>query len=158
MPPFVVRAEKDLGIPRTSKPVPSRTKLARNLAVVVDLSVVREPESAILGSHRLVSGRGEVEDRQAAVAENDGRIDEKPCVVRPTVTSASVISATRLSPETGSGSRSRVPAIPHTADQWRAANGSHGWLGASNDTSPAARYWSPVRSHSSSYVRARCIR
>ena len=85
MPPFGVGKENDFGVARASEKVPSRTKIARNLAVVVDLSVVREPEPAIFARHRLVTRRRKVEDRQAAVTEDDGRVDQEPCIVRAAV-------------------------------------------------------------------------
>jgi hypothetical protein len=60
----------------------AHSQILRKLSVVVDFSVVGEPNVAILASHRLVSGGREIEDGQAAVTKHDGRVDEHSRAVR----------------------------------------------------------------------------
>jgi hypothetical protein len=71
-----------------AKGVALRFELAPQLAVVVDLAVEYELHRAVGGVHRLVSKRGEVDDRESGVAKaHAGAVIEKVAgIVGATVT------------------------------------------------------------------------
>ena len=67
-------------------PMPSRDQVASDVAMVVDLAVVSQPEPSVLVRHRLVAGRRQVDDRETSVAERNSRVDVPPFVIRPAMT------------------------------------------------------------------------
>jgi hypothetical protein len=60
-------------------------QLGSQLAEVVDLAVVRDPEAAVGGSHRHRAGRRGVDDRQAAVYEPYRAVGVQALAVRAAV-------------------------------------------------------------------------
>ena len=70
--PLLVGVDDDLGVTVRAEDVAGGLELGAQLAVVVDLAVVDEPDGLVLVGDRLVSALA-VDDAQAAVAEADGR-------------------------------------------------------------------------------------
>ena len=70
----------DLGVAARAEDVAERLQLGDQLLVVVDLAVEDDDDAAVLVEQRLLAGR-EVDDRQAAVAEADARLDVKAAFV-----------------------------------------------------------------------------
>ena len=70
-PPLGVGVEEDLGVRTGVKYVTGGLELGAELAVVVDLAVVDDPVAVVGRAHRLVAGRREVQDGEAAMAERD---------------------------------------------------------------------------------------
>ena len=68
-PPFEVRVQQDLRVPRRFDRVATRQKLVAQLDEVVDLAVVGDRYAASRREHRLRGAVGEVEDRQPPVGE-----------------------------------------------------------------------------------------
>jgi hypothetical protein len=58
----------------TAKRVPLGLELAAKLAIVVDLAVEDELDSAVERFHRLVPERREIDDRKARMPEPDARL------------------------------------------------------------------------------------
>ena len=70
--PLLVGVDDDLAVAVRAEGVAGGLELGAQLAVVVDLAVVDEPDGLVLVGHRLVPALA-VDDAQAAVAEADGR-------------------------------------------------------------------------------------
>src|SRR5207244_9837314 len=73
------------GVGRAAEPMALRLELAPQLAVVVDLAVVDEPERAVVARERLEARVGEVDDREPAEAERDALRRVTAVAVRPAV-------------------------------------------------------------------------
>ena len=58
-------------------------ELATQLAVVVDLAVVHQPQRAVVARERLHAGVAEVDDREPAEAERDAFVVERAVAVGP---------------------------------------------------------------------------
>ena len=83
-PPLLVCVHEHLGVALRAEPVAGACKLARELAVVVDLAVLHDHDGAVLVHDRLVSLRN-VDDREPACREADRPVDERAVGVRPAV-------------------------------------------------------------------------
>ena len=70
--PLLVGVDDDLGVAVRAEGVAGGLELGAQLAVVVDLAVVDEPDGLVLVGDGLVAALA-VDDAQAAVAEADGR-------------------------------------------------------------------------------------
>ena len=70
--PLLVGVHDDLGVAGGAKGVAGGLELGAQLAVVVDLAVVDEPDGLVLVGRRLVAA-GAVDDAQPAMAETDAR-------------------------------------------------------------------------------------
>ena len=70
--PLLVGVDDDLGVAVRAEGVAGGLELGAQLAVVVDLAVVDEPDGLVLVGHGLVPALA-VDDAQAAVTEADGR-------------------------------------------------------------------------------------
>jgi hypothetical protein len=74
--------EQGLGIGRAAEPDAASFQPAPEPGVVVELAVVGQPAFGSGRCHRLMTGRREIDNRQAAVAEPDGPLDVHSLVVR----------------------------------------------------------------------------
>ena len=70
-----------LGVAARVEYVAERLQLRDQLLVVVDLAVEDDDDRAVLVVERLLA-RGEVDDRQSAVAKPDARLEVQPLAVR----------------------------------------------------------------------------
>src|SRR6266404_34232 len=61
----------------------ARSQRARQLAVIVALAVVGDPNRAILARHRLMARRGQIDDREPTMAQPDAAAQHQPAIVRP---------------------------------------------------------------------------
>jgi hypothetical protein len=84
-PLLLVEVDDRLGVGVRAVDVALGLELGAQVGVVVDLAAEGEPDGAVLVRHRLVPGRSEVDDREAAVAEADARRGPGAAVVRPAV-------------------------------------------------------------------------
>ena len=72
--PLLVPVDEHLGVAVAAEHVSVRNQLGAQMQVVVDLAVEGDPDGPVLVRHRLGAGRGEIDDRQAPVAERDGPV------------------------------------------------------------------------------------
>src|SRR5262245_33521258 len=88
--PLLEGMEDDFGVAVIGPPAvtPRRFELATQLAVVVNLAVVADPDRLVLVGHRLAGGWRQVDDRQAAMAKaaSPRRIDPRAGAVGAAVT------------------------------------------------------------------------
>ena len=70
-PPGVISLKDHFGVAFGAKRVAERFQFLAQLEVVVDFAVERQPQLLARHCHWLVTGRREIEDRQAAVSERD---------------------------------------------------------------------------------------
>ena len=84
---LLVQVDDRLGVGPRLVAVPLGLELGPELHVVVDLAAEREPDGAVLVRHRLVAGRGEIDDREPAVRKGDAMVRRVPgaAVVRAAV-------------------------------------------------------------------------
>ena len=76
----LVEVRQDLGVAAARERVPSRSKLAPELGVVVELAVLDRDDRAVLVQDRLVATL-DVDDREPTHAERDPGRHEGPAVV-----------------------------------------------------------------------------
>src|SRR5437773_10979475 len=69
--PLLIRVDNDLRVRPGAKVVPGPFQFSAQLLKVVQLTVVDEDDRTDLIAHRLVSGRGEVDDSEAAVPQTN---------------------------------------------------------------------------------------
>ena len=67
--PLGIACEQHLGVGLGMKSMTAALQLASKVAVVVDLAVIDDPQSAVGGAHRLVAGGRRIENRQTPVPE-----------------------------------------------------------------------------------------
>ncbi len=108
--PLLVRAEDHLGVGLRAEAVPARLELAAQLAVVVDLAVVHEPQRAVVARERLHRRVAQVDDREPAEAERDALVVERAVAVGAAVVERARPSCSRpsRSPADGRARRSRT--------------------------------------------------
>jgi hypothetical protein len=78
--PFLIRVDDDLAVAAGAKDVPGGHKLGVQLAVVVDLAVVHQPDRLVFVGDGLVTAFA-IDDAEAAVTEADGGPLERAGVV-----------------------------------------------------------------------------
>jgi hypothetical protein len=76
--------DEHLGVAARGEAVPASGQLGVQRLVVVDLAVLDDQHRAVLVAHRLVAV-GEIDDRQAPVAEGDRAVGLRPALVGPAV-------------------------------------------------------------------------
>ena len=72
-----VQMDDRFGVAARSIAMPLRLEAGPQRGVVVDLAVEGDPHAAVLVGHRLLAGRADVDDGQAAMREADGAVDEQ---------------------------------------------------------------------------------
>ncbi len=75
--------DDDFSVAAAAKRVAQRIELLPNFREVVDLAVIRDPDSPIRARHRLVSGRREIDDRQPRVSDPGSAIGPNAFIIRP---------------------------------------------------------------------------
>ena len=84
--PLGVRVEDDLRVGLGAELRPLSLELAPQLDIVVDLAVEGEPQIAVGQAHRLVSGRGRVDDGEPLVRQPELAVAVDAAAVRSAVT------------------------------------------------------------------------
>ena len=102
--------DDDLGVATGAEHVAQRLQFGAQLAEVVDLAVEHHDDVAVLVDHRLLAG-GEVDDRQAAVAEADAGLDVQLALV-----GAAVVLGLVHARAAAAGRSSRVAASIENSD------------------------------------------
>src|SRR6266542_4432593 len=74
--PLLVSLEHDFRVALRAKGMYEGLQLPTNLAVVVDLAIVSDPDGSVVVAHWLVPGRREIDYRETAVAEAAARLVE----------------------------------------------------------------------------------
>jgi hypothetical protein len=82
-PPCLVPVDHDLAVGRRAESVTERHQLVPQLAEVVDLPVVRDPDGAVLVGHRLAARCGQVNDGEPAVAKHGPGVFVATRTIRP---------------------------------------------------------------------------
>ncbi len=95
-PPFLVAVHEHFAVGVRDELVAARLEQPAQLAVVVDLAVVGQPDRVVLVGHRLMACLAQVDDRQAPVSEPDRPVEVKALVVGPAVSDAARGPAQRL--------------------------------------------------------------
>src|SRR3954471_9430013 len=85
--PLLVSVQEYFGVAIRPKHVTRGEEFGAQLLVVVNLAVVRNPDSSVLVRHWLLTGRGQIDNRKTAVSQNSVQIR---------VNAAPVWSAVRL--------------------------------------------------------------
>ena len=114
---LLVEVDDRLGVGRGPEAVPARLEPGAQLAVVVDLAVVGDPDRPVLVGHRLMAGGREVDDREPPMAERDALLRTDARAARrpgPRWRSVSVMRATIGSSSARPSLKARMPAMPHT--------------------------------------------
>ena len=73
-----VKVKEDLGVALGNEAAAFGFELGTELAVVVDLAVEGDDEGAVVAEHRLGAGRGEIDNRKAAMAKADTTVLGEP--------------------------------------------------------------------------------
>src|SRR6185436_1779240 len=85
---LLVAVHEHLRVAGSPEPVPLQLEARPQVPLVVDLAVENDRDVAGLVEQRLVTGRGQVDDRQAAHADADAALDQLALVVGTAVTDA----------------------------------------------------------------------
>src|SRR5207248_2260311 len=83
LPLLKVQVKQDFGVGTRAKAVAARAQRARQLAVIVALAVVSDPNRAILARHRLMARRGQFDAREPTMDPPDAAAQHQPAIVRP---------------------------------------------------------------------------
>src|SRR6266550_8888933 len=84
--PRVICGEHDFGISSRTEGVAGSFELHAQILEIVDLAVVSDDERAVVGLHRLMAERRQIDDRESAMTEADKRVAPESFAVRAAVT------------------------------------------------------------------------